>query len=202
VLPALSLLIGLDAPSLAGATLTGRADRALVVSERSVAAQLDTAPGALDDFQLRRRIRRSAVEARPGNVLGRCEGPASWRTERRPSRGRGRDVDRPSGWSASTSRRSSTAPHRAGEAPLLSEVVALAGRRGRCGCSCAWRRVFDAVVETALRLDRRRFTSAVETLSADDQARLLGDAWERAPHADLDVRLVVHHRAAAPPSIT
>ena len=55
--------------------------------------------------------------------------------------------------------------------------------------------VFDAVVETALRLGSAEIhVGESETLSADDQARLLGEAWERAPHArGVDVRLVVHH---------
>jgi len=55
--------------------------------------------------------------------------------------------------------------------------------------------VFDSVVETALRLRSAEIhTGESETLSADAQARLLGEAWERAPHAPGDdVRLVVHH---------
>ena len=50
------------------------------------------------------------------------------------------------------------------------------------------------------------------TLSADEQARLLGEAWEKAARAEpLDVRLVVHHRSgrtdtyhlgAHPPSLS
>src|SRR5262249_44698699 len=55
--------------------------------------------------------------------------------------------------------------------------------------------VFDSVIETALRLESSEIhVGESETLSADDQARLLGDAWERAskPSA-VDVRLVVHH---------
>src|SRR6185295_9486412 len=55
--------------------------------------------------------------------------------------------------------------------------------------------VFDSVVETALRLGSAEIhVGESATLSADDQARLLGDAWERAPHSrGVDVRLVVHH---------
>src|SRR4029453_690663 len=50
------------------------------------------------------------------------------------------------------------------------------------------------------------------TLSAQEQARLLGEAWERAEKPEaLDVRLVIHHRSgradtyhlgAHPPSLT
>ena len=55
--------------------------------------------------------------------------------------------------------------------------------------------VFDSIVETALRLESTEIhVGESETLSADDQARRLGEAWERAskPSA-VDVRLVVHH---------
>jgi len=55
--------------------------------------------------------------------------------------------------------------------------------------------VFDAVAETASKLGVSDIhVGESETLAADDQARLLGEAWERTPHAaDLDVRLVIHH---------
>ena len=44
--------------------------------------------------------------------------------------------------------------------------------------------VFDAVVETALRLQSAEiYVGESETLSADEQARLLGEAWERAAEA-------------------
>jgi magnesium transporter len=202
-IPALCLLIGLDAPSLAGAMLLAALTTFLVVSERSVAAQLDTAPGALDDFQLLPADQEDLthVEARPGNVLVPVRRPgvlAHLNAALRAAGGRdvvamtvrlvGVDVpDDPS-----------TAPRATGdERRLLSEVVALAEREARPvrllivpGVN-----VFDAVVETALRLESAEIhVGESETLSADDQARLLGDAWERAPHArDLDVRLVVHH---------
>jgi magnesium transporter len=55
--------------------------------------------------------------------------------------------------------------------------------------------VFDAVAETAARLKVSDIhVGESETLAADDQARLLGEAWERTPRStDLDVRLVIHH---------
>jgi hypothetical protein len=56
------------------------------------------------------------------------------------------------------------------------------------------------------------FVGESSTLSAEDQARLLGDAWERADKSEaLDVRLVIHHKSgradtyhlgAHPPSLT
>ena len=85
------------------------------------------------------------------------------------------------------------------ERRLLSAVVALAEREARPVrlLIAPGVNVFDSVVETALRLGSSEIhVGESETLSADDQARLLGDAWERAPHArGADVRLVVHHPA-------
>ena len=73
--------------------------------------------------------------------------------------------------------------------------------------------VFDAIVATILRLRSSDVhVGESSTLSADEQARLLGEAWERAASAEpLDVRLVVHHRSgrtdtyhlgAHPPSLS
>ena len=83
------------------------------------------------------------------------------------------------------------------ERTLLAAVVALAERERRAvrllivpGVN-----VFDSVVETALRLESAEIhVGESETLSADDQARLLGEAWERASKPKPgDLRLVVHH---------
>lgn len=54
---------------------------------------------------------------------------------------------------------------------------------------------FDAVAETVLRLRSSEvYVGESETLSADDQARLLGEAWERAPKTEpFDVRLAIYH---------
>ena len=75
------------------------------------------------------------------------------------------------------------------------------------------RNVVDAIVATVLRLRSSDvYVGESSTLSAADQARLLGDAWERAEKPEpLDVRLVIHHRSgradtyllgAHPPSLT
>jgi len=55
--------------------------------------------------------------------------------------------------------------------------------------------VFDAVAATAARLRVSDIhVGESETLAAADQARLLGEAWERTMRpADLEVRLVIHH---------
>ena len=85
------------------------------------------------------------------------------------------------------------------ERKLLSEVVALAERYERPVrlLVVPAHNVFDAIVTTILRLRSSEVhVGESQTLSADEQARLLGHAWERAPKPErLDVRLVVHHRS-------
>lgn len=101
------------------------------------------------------------------------------------------------------------------ERRLLSDVVAVAERAGRPVrlLIVPTRHVVDAIVATAIRLRSSDvFVGESSTLSAADQARLLGEAWERTEKpAALDVRLVIHHRSgradtyhlgAHPPSLT
>jgi magnesium transporter len=101
------------------------------------------------------------------------------------------------------------------ERRLLSDVVALAERVGRPVrlLIVPTRSVTDAIVGTVIRLRSSDvYVGESSTLSAADQARLLGEAWERADKPEaLDVRLVIHHRSgradtfhlgAHPPSLT
>jgi magnesium transporter len=101
------------------------------------------------------------------------------------------------------------------EQRLLSDVVTLAERIGRPVrlVIVPARSVVDAIVGTAIRLRSSDvYIGESETLSAADQARLLGEAWERADKPEgLDVRLVIHHRSgradtyhlgAHPPALT
>jgi magnesium transporter len=101
------------------------------------------------------------------------------------------------------------------ERRLLSDVVALAERMGRPVrlLIVPTHNVFDAIVATVLRLRSSDvYVGESITLSAEDQARLLGEAWERADKPEaLDVRLAIHHRSgradtyhlgAHPPSLT
>ena len=101
------------------------------------------------------------------------------------------------------------------ERRLLSDVVALAERVGRPVrlLIVPTRNVVDAIVGTVIRLRSSDvYVGESSTLSAEDQARLLGDAWERADKPEaLDVRLVIYHRSgradtyhlgAHPPSFT
>jgi len=101
------------------------------------------------------------------------------------------------------------------ERRLLSDVVTLAERVGRPVhlLIVPARNVIDAVVGTVVRLGSSDvYVGESSTLSAADQARLLGEAWERTEKPDaLDVRLVIYHRSgradafhlgAHPPSLT
>jgi magnesium transporter len=101
------------------------------------------------------------------------------------------------------------------ERRLFSDVVALAERVGRPVrlLIVPTRNVVDAIVSTAIRLRTSDvFVGESLTLSAADQARILGEAWERADKPDThDVRLVIYHRSgradtyhlgAHPPSLT
>jgi magnesium transporter len=83
------------------------------------------------------------------------------------------------------------------ERRLLTAAALLAERQGR-----AIRllivpavNVFDAVADTAARLRSSDIhVGESETLTAHDQARLLGEAWERTSRPEpLDVSLVIHH---------
>jgi magnesium transporter len=101
------------------------------------------------------------------------------------------------------------------ERRLLSDVVALAERIGRPVrlLIVPTRNVLDGIVSTVLRLRSSDvYVGESTTLSAEDQARLLGEAWEHADKPEaLDVRLVIYHRSgradtyhlgAHPPSLT
>ena len=101
------------------------------------------------------------------------------------------------------------------ERRLFLDVVALAERLGRPVrlLIVPTRSVVDAIVGTVVRLRSSDvYVGESSTLSAADQARLLGEAWERADKPEpLDVRLVVYHGSgradtyhlgAHPPSLT
>jgi magnesium transporter len=101
------------------------------------------------------------------------------------------------------------------ERRLLSDVVALAERIGRQVrlLIVPTRNVPDAIVGTVVRLRSSDvYVGESSTLPAVDQARLLGEAWERAAKPEaLDVRLVIchpsgradtYHLGAHPPSLT
>jgi hypothetical protein len=83
------------------------------------------------------------------------------------------------------------------ELRVLGEAAALAERYGRAVrlLIVPSTNIFDAIVATVLRLRSSEiYVGESETLAADEQARILGEAWERAAKTGpLDVRLVIHH---------
>jgi magnesium transporter len=85
----------------------------------------------------------------------------------------------------------------AAERALFSRVAAVAERYQRPVrlLIVPARNVFDAIVDAVLRLQASEISVGESvTLSADAQARLLGEAWERAEtSAGHEVHLVIHH---------
>lgn len=83
------------------------------------------------------------------------------------------------------------------ERRLMAAVVAVAERYGHAVrlLIVPATNVFDAVVQTAIQLRSAEiYVGESETLSAGDQARLVGEAWERVPRTEpLDVRLIIFH---------
>ena len=70
------------------------------------------------------------------------------------------------------------------EQELFSRVVTLAEKEGKhvSLLVAPGTNVFDAIMMTAQRLDSCRLVSGLSTkLSADEQAKFTGDAWERLP---------------------
>ena len=83
------------------------------------------------------------------------------------------------------------------ERELFTAVAAVAERHGRAVrlLIAPGINVFDTVIETAVRLQSSEIhVGESEVLSSRDQARLLGEAWERASgQKPDDVRLFIHH---------
>jgi magnesium transporter len=203
VVPSVAVLAAPDAGTFAGSVLVLVLAAALLVGARRAARQASQSPSTLDEFQLlpSHEVDLQQVEARPGNLLVPVRKPhVLTHLEAALHSARDRDVvvmtvriigvdvpDDPSINPRATD----------DEKRLLSAVVALAERHGRAirlliapGVN-----VFDAVAETALRLQSAEIhVGESETLPAQEQARLLGEAWERASGPKpLGVRLVIHH---------
>jgi magnesium transporter len=203
ILAAGGLLATADPPSLAGIALVAVLTAALVSSKRSVASQPNRPGVMLDEFQLLPSddVDLRHIEARAGNFLVPVRRPHALTHLVSAIRAAGdRDVvamtvrivgvdvpDDPTQDPRATEH----------ERLLFAAVMAAAEREGRAvrlmvvpGVN-----VFDSVIETALRLKSAEIhTGESETLSADDQAMLLGEAWERASKpSGVDVRLVVYH---------
>jgi magnesium transporter len=212
------LAIG-DLPSLAAAGLIACLMGLLALPQRR--SDQDATTGALDAFELlpSTDLALGQVEARPNNVLVAVHNPHSLSHVMAALQASGeRDVVvmtvRLFGADLGDEVTSASAPT-ASEQQLLSQVVALAERHGRPIrlLIVPATNVFDALVSTIVRLrSSELYVGESASLSADEQARLLGDAWERADNTDgLEVRLVIYHHSgrtdayhlgAHPPSLT
>jgi magnesium transporter len=143
------------------------------------------------------------VEVRPGNVLVPVRNPHSLaHVAAALQAARDRDVVvltiRLVGVDVPDDASTGTAPTPP-EERLLSDVLSVAERLGRPVrlLIVPASNVFDAIVATTVQLRSSEVhVGESSTLSAEEQARLLGDAWERAVKPEpLDVRLVILHRS-------
>ena len=203
-IPGSALIAAADPPTLATAAMVAALAVTLIVSEygRSAHESAEKSAG-LDEFQLLPSddVHLGQVDARPGNFLVPVRKPHAMTHLVAALRAAGdRDVvamtvrlvgvDVPD--DPTTSPRATEDERR-----LLSAVIAVAEREGRAVrlMIVPGFNVFDSVVETALRLESSEIhVGESETLSSGEQARLLGEAWERAAKTSrADVRLVVHH---------
>ncbi|MGE5243946.1 MAG: magnesium transporter [Betaproteobacteria bacterium] len=176
---------------------------ALVFTAPGRRLEAPASAGDLDTFELlpSSEVAIGQVQARPGNILVAVRNPhalghvgAALRAAGdrdvvvMTARLFGIDVD-----DDTSHGRNPTEPER----QLLSQVVAIAERAGHPVhlLIVPAQNVFDAVASAAVRLESSEvYVGESASLSAADQARLLGDAWERAEKsADRDVRLVIHH---------
>ena len=200
LIPATLVLVTGDPAAIAGAILVAILTAFLAVSERAAEAQGAGRP--LDDFQLMPAtdLGLDHVDVRPGNLLVAVRRPHMLAHLAQALQAAGdRDVV------AMTVRLTSAGAPDDQPAPqatederrLFTAVVDMAERYGRAVrlLVVPASNVFDAVVDAVLRLHSSEvYTGESETLSADDQARLLGTAWERVPKSELlDVRLIIHH---------
>jgi magnesium transporter len=214
-----SLLISRDGPALASAVLVGVL--ALVVGasgRRAQSTDLETAPDAFE-LMPASDLSPGEVQAVPGNVLVAVRNRGTLAHVAAAFQAAGdRDVvvmtARVLGIDVQDEVASSSQPTPA-ERQLLADVVAVAERHRRPVrlLIVPAHNVFDAAVATILRLKSSEiYVGESASLSADEQARLLGEAWERVEKpGNLNVRLVIYHNSgradvyhigAHPPSLT
>ncbi|MGB7219054.1 MAG: magnesium transporter [Vicinamibacterales bacterium] len=212
---ALAMMTSGDAASITTAAFLGALALWFTLVGRRVG--FETLADERDAFDLEPLL--DQIEARPGNVLVPVRNPHALAHVVAALQTSGDrdivvmtvrllDID---GSEAGTSQGTPT-PY---ERRLLSDVVALAERYSRPVrlLIVPAHNVFDAIVTTILRLHSSDvYVGESSTLSAADQTRLLGEAWEQADKPEpLDVRLVIYHRSgradtyhlgAHPPSFT
>jgi magnesium transporter len=208
-----------DGPSIATLALLGGLTVLFTFGGREVEARAVADSPATLDLLPAAELSLDQVDVRAGNVLVPVRNPrALSHLSAALQTSRDRDVVvmtvRLVGLDVAEDAATDAAPTPA-EQRLLSEVIAVAERQGRSVrlLIVPAHNVFDAIVSTIVRLRSSDVhVGESSTLSADEQARLLGDAWERATKPEpLDVRLVVYHRSgrtdsyhlgAHPPSLT
>ncbi len=211
-------LVSGDIPSLATIALIAGVTASFVLGGR----QVEAAPGAEADtgeLLLPTDVSLGDVDVRPGNVLvavrhAHALGHLSAALQSAGDRDvvvmtvrlLGIDVDEDGSTDGMVTR---------DERRLFTEVVALTERLGRPVrlLIVPAHNIFDALVATVLRLRSSDvYVSESSTLSGAEQARLLGEAWERAEKPEaLELRLVIHHSSgredayhigAHPPALT
>jgi magnesium transporter len=198
----LAMIISADGPTI-GASLALAAVAAIFGAS---ARRVPTAPSDdPDPFRLlpSRALTLEEVEARPGGVLVAVRNPTALAHVSRALDAAGdRDVvvmtARLLGVDAEYEDPHDIRPT-AGERALFSNIVTMAERHGRSVrlLIVPSYDVFDAVVAAVLRLQVSDvFVGESTTLSAEAQARMLGEAWERSGTPDVHgVRLVIYHRS-------
>jgi magnesium transporter len=200
--PAVAALASGDAASIAGAVILTILT-ALLATKRATDADQKALAEAIDEFHLLHASDAglTSVEARPGNLLVAVRRPHFLAHLMAALQAAGdRDVV------AMTVRL--VGPDVSGdpdnrpnftedERRLFTAVVGMAERYGRPVrlLIVPASNVFDAVAQTVVRLRSSEvYTGESETLSADDQALLLGEAWERVSKTEtFDVRLLIYH---------
>jgi magnesium transporter len=214
-----ALLLVRDGPSLASLTLV--VGLFVVLSAAGRRAPLQTAEPAADAFELlpASDLSLSHVDVRPGNILVAVRNRRALAHVAAALQAAGdRDVvvmtARLLGADGDANSLPSSEPTPA-ERQLLGEVLATAERYRRPVrlLIVPTHNVFDAGVATILRLQSSEiYVGESSSLSADEQARLVGEAWERIEKPEnLNVRLVIYHNSgrtdvyhlgAHPPSLT
>ncbi len=213
----LALLLVADLPAIAAAGLVLGLVGLFTMSARNIAASPAAEPDVLELLSSSDVLLRQ-VDARPGNVLVCVRHPHSLAHVSTALQGSGdRDVVvmtvRLLGADVDDESAEMTATP--AEQQLFSHVVALTERHRRSVrlLIVPAHDVFDAIASTVVRLRSSEvYVGESTSLSANDQGRLLGEAWERLEKTeDLQVRLVIYHHSgrtaayhigAHPPSLT
>ncbi|MEK6301862.1 MAG: APC family permease [Acidobacteriota bacterium] len=191
---ALTNLLTKPIATISGIVFTGAFFTIFTISERINLRKLDKTLGKLDQFQLQHNetIDLAAVGARPGNVL---VGVRDYNTldhleyvlEKTNTDERDiivmttRLLAGPGGGERDLSDETLFTEY---EQRLFTRVVALAEKHGRPVdlLIVPATNIFDAVTQTALRLDSAEVVAGLSSkMTAQEQARELGRAWERLP---------------------